>query len=124
MATTEDDHVDGARLAGIIEIPPRASGDERARWLQLVHEHDMLAVPAPRERVNPFTRTMVRYPPPGLAEVITGTRRVGYMVWFDGNNQGDGAEIHVHAWAEDQTPVGALAQEIAAHLGGTYRELE
>ena len=97
MTTTEDDEVDGAGLAGIIEIPPQASGAERDRWLQLVREHDKVVVPAPRERVNPFTRTMASYPPPDLAEIKVGSRRVGYMVWFEGNDPGDAAEIHVHA---------------------------
>src|SRR6185503_9552132 len=121
MTTTEDDDVDGAGLAGIIEIPPQASGDEGDRWLQLVREHDMLVVAAPRERVNPFTRTMARYPPPGLAEIKAGSRRVGCTTWFEGNDPGDAAEIHVHAWPEDRAPVGALAREIATH-SGTYRE--
>ena len=105
-----------ARFLGFITASPDPPGIDLARWIALVAEHPQLLAPPDRIGKNPFTRkAMVYRAHPSSAHVVIDGAVVGAMYWaLDGSHQ-----IVVDGDADLVRPI---AFEIAARLGGVYRE--
>ena len=101
---------------GSITSPPDPPGIDLRQWTDLIATHPSLVRFPDREGVNPFTRTPTIYRAhPGNAHVVVDGAEVGVMTWAqDGSHQ-----ITVEGDLELVEP---LALEVAAKLGGVYRQ--
>ena len=92
----------------------KKKGLDRDRWIEIIGEHQNLAVPPAREGVNPFTKERVILKPrPDMALVVIEGETVGTMDW----SQDSSKIIEVSG---DPALVLPLAEEIAGLLGGRF----
>jgi hypothetical protein len=101
-------------VIGKILVKPDSSGFTRKQWVDLIREHPNLVPPQPRERINPFTKERVTFPPPSdVAQVVVDGKIVGSMSWAED----DSKLINVFGEPEAVAPV---AYDVAKSLGGRF----
>ena len=104
-------------LLGTIEPASADWATGKAEWIRLIEAHPRLTKVAPKQGVNPFTKSPLEYrPSPDVALIVSSSSDVGMIHWAMDQSR------HLVVWstAGAEGEVRNVADDVATRLGWKF----